>query len=330
MENNINKLQDAKFIFVVGIGGSDLASKAVWNAMTLHKSDIEKKIFFLESPEEREYGEIKDVVRDEILNPNEFVLIAVSKSGKTAETLGSFRKTFDILSEKFEDFATERSLIISTKDTPLWKLAEEKQIEKLEWEGNVGGRFSAFTIAHTTILKIAGLDTESFIAGSKEEKPEEALHLAKNIFENYKKGANILDFFIFNSELEDLGKWCRQLIGESISLITPTVSIGPTDLHSMLELYLGGPKNRFTIFIKSSQEIGTGVNELAYENVSAAYEKAGLPFVKYEMEKINEKELGSFMKFMIDTTLKLATLLQINPYDQPAVEEYKKNLTENN
>jgi glucose-6-phosphate isomerase len=324
-----NKLQNSKFIFVIGIGGSDLASKAVWNALTLHKSDVEKKIFFLESPEVREYEEIKNLVESEILNPNEFVLIAVSKSGKTTETLETFHKIFDILSSKFNEFTSERTLVISTKDSVLWKMAEGKNIECLEWEGDVGGRFSAFTIAHTTVLSIAGLDTESYIAGSKEIKKDEAEHMAKNIFESYKSGFDILDFFIFNDELEDMGKWCRQLIAESLSTITPTVSLGPTDLHSMLELYLGGPKNRFTIFIKSQREIEGSINNEAFENVSKAYFEAGLPFIKYEMEKINEKELGSFMAFMIETTLKLAELLGVDPYGQPAVEEYKKHLAEN-
>lgn len=328
----MEKYQNSKFIFVIGIGGSDLASKAVWNAITLHKK-TDKRLFFLESPDEREYEEIKNIVENEIKDLEEICLIVVSKSGETAETLETFDKIYKILSETFQvskaafDTINEKILIISTPGSPLWKKAEEKGIEKIEWEGNVGGRFSAFTLAHTTILSIAGLNVEEFLAG-KEETKEEIKHLAQNIFENYKNGLNILDFFIFNSELEDLGKWCRQLIAESLVMITPTVSIGPTDLHSMLELYLGGPKNRFTIFIKSEKEIDETINESAYENVASAYQKAGLPFIKYEMAEINEKELGSFMAFMIDTTIELAKLLEVNPYDQPAVEEYKKSISD--
>ncbi|MFH0804122.1 MAG: hypothetical protein V1896_00785 [Candidatus Zambryskibacteria bacterium] len=334
------KYQNAKFVFVVGIGGSDLAGKAVWNAMTLHKPEVEKKLFFLESPDSREYEEVENFVKNEILSPGDITLIAVSKSGETAETLESFHKTFDILSEKFGAPINERVLIISSPNSPLWKLAEQKGIEHLPWEKEVGGRFSAFTVAHTTVLSIAGLNAGAFVEGGTEmeekcgsmnspqakDEDNPALHLAKNIFENYKEGFDILDFFIFNSELEDLGKWCRQLIAESLSLITPTVSIGPTDLHSMLELYLGGPKNRFTVFVQSLKEIADSVNESAYKNVTDAYEKAGLPFIKYEMGEINEKELGSFMAFMMATTIELAKLLEINPYDQPAVEKYKKNL----
>jgi glucose-6-phosphate isomerase len=320
------KYQNAKFVFVVGIGGSDLASKAVWSAMTLHKPEVTKKLFFLESPDSREYGEVESFVQNEIVTPEEIVLIAVSKSGKTAETLEAFHKTFEILSEKFGAPINERVLVISSSGSPLWKLAEQKEFEKMEWEGNIGGRFSAFTVAHTTVLVIAGLDAEKFIEGSKDEKTERSKDLGKKIWENYKDGKNILDFFIFNSELEDLGKWCRQLIAESLSAMTPTISIGPTDLHSMLELYLGGPQNRFTIFIRSLKEIDGGLNETAYEDVVSAYEKAELPFEKYEMPEINEGELGKFMALMMATTIELAKLLGVDPYDQPNVEEYKKNI----
>ena len=83
----MEKYQNSKFIFVVGIGGSDLASKAVWNALTLHKKDVEKKIFFLESPDVNEYDKLKNLVQTEIANLEDVILIAVSKSGKTMETV---------------------------------------------------------------------------------------------------------------------------------------------------------------------------------------------------------------------------------------------------
>ncbi len=323
----MQKYQNAKYIFVIGIGGSDLAGKAVWRAMTLHKTEVKKKMFFLESPDAREYEEVNDFVRNEIVSPEETVLIAISKSGATAETLEAFHKIFDILSEKFGQPMTERTLVISTPETPLWQLAQTKNIECFPWQDDVGGRWSAFTVAHTTPLSIAGLDTNAFVEGGKIADLDRAKQLAEKIFNNYSDGKDILDFFIFNSELEDLGKWCRQLIAESLSTLTPTVSMGPTDLHSMLELYLGGPKNRFTIFIKSQREIDNSVNESAYENVVKAYGEANLPFEKYEMQEINEHELGKFMALMMAITLELARLLGVDPYDQPAVEEYKKSIT---
>ncbi len=331
--DKIAKFKNSKYIFVVGIGGSNLASKAVWNALTLHKIDGNKsaspsgkKIFFLEAPDKREYEEIESFVFNNIHSAEEAVLIAISKSGSTAETLETYHKTFDILSEKFGHPILERVLIISSPNTPLWKLAEMKNIERLSWEGDIGGRFSAFTAPHLSVLEIAGVNTQNFLAGKSDAREEDSQKLAEKIFENYKKGAVMLDFFFFNSELEDLGKWCRQLIAESLSTLSPAVALGPVDLHSMLELYLGGPKTRFTIFVRSKKEIEKSVNEMAYKNVTEAYQRNGLPFEKYEMEEINERDIGRFMELMMQTTVKLGALLGVNPYGQPAVEEYKKSI----
>jgi glucose-6-phosphate isomerase len=323
----MDKFASSRFIFVCGIGGSDLASKAVWNAMTLHRP-TDKKLFFLEAPDSLEYAEVQDFVNNQITNADDIVLIAASKSGKTAETLETFHKTFEMLSEKFGAPINERVLIISTPDSPLWQLAAAKNFEKIEWPPEIGGRFSAFSTPHTAILKIAGLDVNKFregshsvpLSGTTRDEPAE---LAQKIFENK---TEILDFFIFNSELEDLGKWCRQLIAESLAVLTPTVSLGPTDLHSMLELYLEKPEGRFTIFVRSKKEIDGSVNEGAHENVTAEFQKRGLPHFKYEMAEINEYELGKFMAFMISVTLELAKLLGVDPYDQPAVDAYKDSL----
>lgn len=325
----MEQFKDAKFVLVIGIGGSDLASKAVWQAISQHQKK-DKQAFFLEAPDEREYAEIAELLKQKKSKPEDFAIITISKSGKTEETLTTFNKIFELFVAKFGETVNERCVIVSTKESPLWQLGNDKNIKCLEWEGDVGGRFSAFTIAHTTVLTILDLDTGQFIQGSKDggmgKSKIEADKLAQEIFENHKSGLNILDFFIFNSELEDLGKWCRQLIGESLGLLTPTVSLGPTDLHSMLELYLGGPKTRFTIFVRSLSEIDETLNESAYQNVVKAYRDAELPFMTYEIQKIDERNLGEFMAFMIAMTLELARLLEVNPYDQPAVENYKNSL----
>lgn len=328
----IDKYLDAKFVFVVGIGGSDLAAKAVWRAMTLH-CPTEKKLFFLESPDKREYEEMQNFINNTVAEPAEIVLIAISKSGQTTETLETFYKIFDMLSEKFGGQINDRVLVVTNSETPLWQLAQGRKFQILDWVGEVSGRFSAFTTPHLTVLALAGLDTKKFVMGGKteaeasENENSEVKKLAEKIFEDHQKsGIEILDLFIFNSELEDLGKWCRQLIAESLSTFTPTVSIGPVDLHSMLELYLGGPKNRFTIFIKSQEEIAGDINDSAYIQVTEAYKKNRLSFSKYEMPKIDEYEIGKFMAFFMELTIELAVLLKTDPYDQPAVDHYKKSL----
>ncbi|MEK7642366.1 MAG: hypothetical protein AAB392_01080 [Patescibacteria group bacterium] len=326
----LDKFKSAKYIMVIGIGGSNLASKAVYEAMTMYKENCEKKVFFLESPDERQYEEIESLLKNEIQKKEDFSLIAISKSGKTRETLEAFRKTFDILKNKFSpEEVNERSLVISTKETPLSNIAEKNNIDILEWENGVGGRFSAFSIAHTAVLEIAGLDVEGFKSGNRGEEgtnKDRALEFAKKVYRGHEAGLEILDIFIFNSELETLGKWCRQLLAESLASITPTISIGPTDLHSMLELYLEKPKSRFTLFIKSQKEMSGSINDEAYTNTTREYSKRDMPFYEYSMLEISEKEIGEFMAFMIASVLELGKLLGVDPYDQPEVDKYKSGM----
>jgi len=164
---------------------------------------------------------------------------------------------------------------------------------------------------------------------------------------------------VFNSELESLGKWYRQLLGESIGKekdkdgnsinfgITPTVSVGSTDLHSMGQLYIGGPKDKLTTFIwaalpKNTQDISSSlfpnlvegidgkttqyVMDAILDGTKNAYEKNKLPFMEVVMENISEKSLGEFMQFKMMEMLYLGKLLNINPFDQPSVEEYKSEV----
>ncbi len=328
--DHLSKFKDSKYIFVIGIGGSNLASKAVWEALSANRP-TDKKLFFLESPDQAEYRKISDFVETEKATPEDVVVFAISKSGETTETLEAFHQTFEMLSEKFGRPIHDRAVFISSKDATLYKLGEEKSSTVLEWEGKIGGRFSAFTIAHTAVLYVAGLNIDKFKEGNTVEANDEADQLAGEIFDSYRHGIRIIDLFLWQSELETLGKWWRQLIAESLARITPTVSIGPVDLHSMLELYLEQPDSRYTIFLNSIKEMAESeVNRLAYENITTEFQTRALPFCKYEMEKISEYELGRFMAYMIDVTQKLGDLLGLNPLDQPEVENYKKSLSDHN
>ena len=174
---------------------------------------------------------------------------------------------------------------------------------------------------------------------------------------HYQNSKIINDTFVFNSELESLGKWYRQLLGESIGKeydidgnqvfvgITPTVSVGSTDLHSVGQLYLGGPKNKLTTFVYSTKS-GAGftvptsrtfpsvvemVNDKTtndvmtaiLEGVKIAYNKQVVPFMSVEFDDITPYELGAFMQFKMIEMMYLGKLLNVNPFDQPNVESYK-------
>ena len=176
------------------------------------------------------------------------------------------------------------------------------------------------------------------------------------LFENFRMGKTINDNFIFHPELESLGKWYRQLLGESIGKehdrdmkvvrigITPTVSIGSTDLHSVGQLYLGGPEDKLTTFISAefnkrgnaiTPEVFAGaeegiagkkpadVAEAILKGVKIAYEKKGLPFMEVLLPDITPASLGAFMQWKMMEMMYLGELFNVNPFDQPNVESYK-------
>ncbi len=343
IEKQVEKFKNAKTFFIFGIGGSNLATKAIFEALTLHKQN-ELRVFFIESLDHRLEAEIVSHINDKINSAEDFTMIVISKSGKTIETLDSFERVFEFASEKFGSPQHDRVLVISSKDTELHQMSLSRNMTFVEWTGSIGGRFSVFTSAHATISHLLGINVRELLQSGKTSlakyldtnaEVNRAAFLASSIALHYKNGFNILDFFIFNEELLSLGQWVRQLVAESLGKpnksgepigITPTISIGPRDLHSQLELYLGGPKNRFTIFIKSEAELKDTVADQTYANTAEAYQTNDLPFEKYEMPNTTETSLAEFMVFMMLTVVYIAKLLDVDAFDQPAVEEYKKSL----
>lgn len=189
-----------------------------------------------------------------------------------------------------------------------------------------------------------------------------ALASAVATYFNYTRGCNIYNSFYFNPELKSLGKWYTQLMAESIAkeknlvgekvniAINPIVSIGSTDLHSMATLFLGEPKNKFTQFIYASQKENSPkvpaelfipglVSDIAdkdlsdimsaiYYGVKITYLKHNLPYSEILMHDISEDSLGQYLQLKMCETMYLARLLGVNAFDQPRVEEYKRETRE--
>ena len=175
---------------------------------------------------------------------------------------------------------------------------------------------------------------------------------------HYESGKNISDLFLFANDLESLGKWCRQLMAESLGKefnkkgetvnigITPVISIGSTDLHSMAQLYLGGPNDKFTTFLSvenSNSHMSIprlkGYSKLVYgiqgkslekimsaimEGTKAAFRNCRRPFMEVKLPCKSEYPIGQFLQFKMMETIYLGYLLGVNPFDQPNVENYKE------
>ena len=165
---------------------------------------------------------------------------------------------------------------------------------------------------------------------------------------HHQHGRSIHNTFLFSPKFEALGKWYRQLMGESIGKdgkgITPTVSIGSTDLHSVGQLYLGGPKDKTTTFIytqRSGEDVivpqqthlgliemiqGKSISSLMRAIVygtKRAYKKQKLPYMEIILESISVAEIATFMQFKMVEMMYLGKLFGVNTFDQPHVELYK-------
>jgi len=343
-------------IIVAGIGGSNLGTKAVYDALYgAYDALSEKtpKIIFAETNDPEYELHIEKAIKEKVSSPENILMFIVTKSGATKETILNKDRITEILAELFtKEAVKERMIFITDKDTPLWKEAQVKGIEVLEIPKKIGGRFSVFSPVGLAPLLACGIDVKELLSGAEEMKnlclsdsmeDNIAALSASVLFLQYKKGFTIHDSFYFEIELESLGKWYRQLLAESIGKredkegnavhtgITPTISIGTQDLHSVLELNLGGPKNKLTDFInvslkKEGEDKYKTAMQGAYKNVKDAYVKNSLPFMEIILPELSERSLGKYMQFKMMEMMYLGRLFGIDPFIQPSVEEYKREV----
>lgn len=310
-----------KYIVLIGIGGSNLGAKAIYDAL-LGRDDLLRperfpKIFFADTPDPEYMSSLRHFLAPFTGRPNEILVVVISKSGNTTETLAIANAARDVLGSK------KRFVTITDVGRAGATLAIPPAVV---------GRYSVFSAAGLFPLAAAGLDVGALRAGARAARAADATHKAEAVYAQYKKGIRIHDLFLFHPELESLGKWWRELVGESLGKrgrgILPTVSIGSTDLHSVGQLYLGGPRNRFTTFVttrRKPRDRSVGVRELEaiYRGVIIAYRKRGLPFAEVVLDAVNERSLGTFMQTNLLEIIHLGTRMGVNAFDQPAVELYK-------
>lgn len=369
------KNKELKYVIVVGIGGSNLGTMALYRALRgrldvfLHEND--PKMIFADTVSPSLIYQIVDFLNDQVKNPEEVLVNLVSKSGETTETIANFEVIYDVLNKRFGDAAKDRLVFTVAKGTKLWQLAEEKKIDLLEIPQKVSGRYSVLSPVGLFPLGLANFDVVKFLEGASEvvqkclnhdtyQNP--ALTSAILTHFHYKQGIKIYNNFYFNPELKSLGKWYTQLMAESIGKeydvnnqkvnigITPIVSIGSTDLHPMAQLFFAGPRDKFTQFIYASQrdhslvvplelflsdvvpDIGgkkiVEIMNAIFEGVKIAFYKNGLPYSEIIMHEITEDTLGQYLQLKMIETMFLAKLLGVDAFNQPKVEEYKRETRE--
>ena len=335
----IKRFSKYKNIIIIGMGGSILGSKCIHSFL---KSKIKKKIFFFDNLDpnlHEQYKKIKDIKNS--------CFVVISKSGNTLETLTN-------LSIIFSSSLIRNKLIIVTeiKDSALSFIADKFGAEVIEHNNFIGGRYSVLSEAGMLPAMLMNLKIERFKNIEKFLKNKFFVYsLLKNtagIYTLYKQGFTNSVILNYDSKLNDLGFWYQQLVGESLSKngegITPVISPVPKDHHSMMQLYLDGPKDKIYTFFSSTSEkkkykiskifIPGNMSFLQNKDLNSVlsaqrkatiniFKKKKIPFREFIFDKNREEELGQIFTFFVLETILLGNLLKINVFDQPAVEQVK-------
>ena len=360
----INK--DSDILLVIGIGGSYLGARAVIEALSSSFYNMQtlkqrKHTLVLFAGNNLSPNYINDLI--EIIGDKDFSINVISKSGTTTEPAIAFRIFREILENKY-GIDEARSRIYVTTDSEkgaLKKLSEEEGYETFVIPDNVGGRFSVLTPVGLLPIAVAGIDIEKLMNGAKlaqdnyndgELKYNECYQYAviRNIL--YNQGKTIEVFANYEPKMHYMTEWLKQLFGESEGKeeegIFPAGIDLTTDLHSMGQYMQQGLRNIFetvlciespksNITINSDDDNLDGLNYLAGKNLDYVNKKAmegtieahvsgGVPNIIIKIEKLDEENLGGLIYFFELACAMSGSILNVNPFNQPGVEEYKKNM----
>tara|TARA_B100000965_G_scaffold178153_1_gene148651 strand:+ start:1025 stop:2197 length:1173 start_codon:yes stop_codon:yes gene_type:complete len=331
-KKNIKKLKSYSEVNLIGMGGSILGAEAIYDFL---KHKVKKNFFF--------YNNIK-FQKIQKTNKKKINLV-ISKSGNTLETICNFNLLL-------QNQKKNKNLILcEKKNNFLSLLAKRLKAEIFEHKNYIGGRYSVLSETGMLPAELMGLNEQKF---------KRFNHLIKNkyfiknlitnvelIYSHIKKGKTNSVILNYDEKSDNLFKWYQQLISESLGKdgkgIFPIISPMPKDNHSLLQLYLDGPKNNFYTFFsvkeKNSQKLDNSIlfdkfrilrNKNIYEVLDSQkkateniFRKKKIPFRSFEIINRSEETLGELFCFFILETILLGYLLKVNVFDQPKVELIK-------
>lgn len=343
--NKVNQLANKvnSLLVVIGIGGSYLGAKAVIDALTpIHHNHM--VLFIGQSLSALDMEDTLDYLKD-----MDFYVNVISKSGSTMETMLTFHLIQELMRNKYGDEMHKRIIVTTGKQGELRDMAKEKDWSILDIPELVGGRYSVFTPVGLFPMAVAGIDIKSFIEGAKvcyKEGFDEILKYAIHRYHQYKvKNKKIEILVAYEPRLEMLIEWWKQLYGESEGKdgmgIFPAGAVFTRDLHSLGQLIQEGERNiiETTLVIKNIDSDLTidnyngieglkldYINKQAYEGTKQAHIMGGVPTYEIQMQNLDESSLGQIMCFFMSACVMSASMLKVNPFNQPGVEAYKNNI----
>lgn len=358
--------EDSQVLIVIGIGGSYLGARATIEALShsfYNLLPIEKRktpeIYFAGNSISTKYiGDLLDIVKNKDISIN-----VISKSGTTTEPAIAFRVFKELMEKKYGKSEAAKRIYVTTdrKSGALKRLAEDEGYETFVIPDDIGGRFSVLTPVGLLPIAAAGIDIDLLMKGARAAREEyyntelEKNHCymyaaLRNIL--YRKGKQIEVLASYEPSLNYTAEWWKQLYGESEGKdgkgIFPVSVAFSTDLHSLGQyiqdgrrilfettINIGNPQREIKINREGSDLDGLNyiaektldyVNKMAFKGTVIAHVDGGVPNLIIDVPEINEFYYGKLIYFFEKACAISGYLLGVNPFDQPGVEAYKKNM----
>lgn len=337
VSNDIKNNSDV--LVVVGIGGSFLGSYAYSNMFKRYYLDDSFEVIFAGTTLSSKY--MSELL--EYLKNKNFTLNVISKSGTTMETTLTYSLIKNLMLDKYSDEELVKRIILTT-DKEKGSLREEvleKGYTSFEIPDDIGGRYSFLTAAHLLPLAM-NFDIRKIVKGYYEGANliDEAFDYAvvRNVL--FKKKKYVENFCVYEENMYYFTEWLKQLFGETEGKnnkgILPMSNVHTRDLHSLGQFIQEGNKIIFETFIKvdNSKKVDTQlgdlneVNNIVLDSVIRAHYSGGVPCNIIELDSINEEDVATLIYFFQLAAAYSGYLMGIEPFDQPGVEVYKKEVRE--
>ncbi len=326
---------------VVGIGGSSLGMQTIYSALSR-----DRRLIFLENIDPSTVNRAFETV-----NWESTLCCFISKSGRTLETVSIMNLVIEELRRRGLDIG-ERTVFISDRGSRFHELSESIGSLFFEIPRDIGGRYSVLTPAALVPSEFLGIDTSALLEGAGDvlenvDYSHPSLLTAAIKLIHYENGRNVSVLMPYSDRLRKFSDWYSQLWAESLGKEgkgqTPLGAVGTVDQHSLLQLFMEGPDDKFYQFIKVEgfeEDLrlpedalildfisGKRLSEVMlaeFEGTVQSLMKRGRPLMTVEVERVGEEELGAlFMHFMVATAV-AGKLMGVNPFNQPGVELGKR------
>ena len=337
---DLEKFKKYRNIAIIGMGGSILGSQAIFKFL---ENKIKKNLFFFDNIDYEKALNFKKKI-----NKKSVLFIIISKSGSTIETISNF-----FFINKIKKDQKNLILISEKKNNALFEISKKFNLFYVEHKHFIGGRYSVLSEVGILPAYLMGINIFSlrknlkdfFLSMKRTFLKESSVKIANIIYLNKLKS---LIFLNYSPRLEKFLYWCQQLLAESLGKkgkgLMPIISLAPKDHHSVLQLYLDGPKDKlFHIFslvenTKKKIKIKKVTKHTNYlhnkdlfeirnaqkEALIKTLKKNKIPFRELKIKKCDEETLGQLFSYFILEISIVGKILGINPFDQPAVEQVKK------